>query len=195
MNPMQAELAEPFEPAIAECPYSVVEQDIWNWIRSFVASPSEFYDGKFAPCPYARKALMNGTVDIRVWRTGDVRKFIKQQATEVRDTPKLTTRVMAFPPTVQFQWGISEFVESVNAELIADNVFLNTGVTKTMRSRFPGPATNDPYFIVVANSLDAVLAGCEALKKTDYYKNWPAEHYKLVVERRARMAERYGRHD
>ena len=61
-----------------------------------------------------------------------------------------------------------------------------------MKSRYPGSADNEPYFIVVANRLDAVLSGAESLERTDYYKNWPREQYKLVVERRARMAQLYG---
>jgi hypothetical protein len=110
----------------------------------------------------------------------------------MRDTGSLTTRVMVFPPKTQFQWGISDYVEGLNAEMISDNVFLNTGLAKSTQSHYPGSSTKDPYFIVIANSLDAVLSGAEALKKTDYYKDWPAEHYALVVERRARMAKQYG---
>jgi len=37
-----------------------------------------------------------------------------------------------------------------------------------------------------------VLSGAKSLAKTDYYKNWPAAHYAHVVERRARMAKKYG---
>jgi hypothetical protein len=44
---------------------------------------------------------------------------------------------------------------------------------------------------VIANSLAAVLTGSESLMKTDYYKNWPADHFALVVERRARMAKQF----
>jgi hypothetical protein len=169
-----------------------VERDIWTWIHDFVTAKSEFYDYKFAPCPYARQAVQSRTVDVRVWRSGDVRQFIRNNATQMRDCPAITTRVMAFPPQVRYHWGINDFVESLNAQLIPANVFLNTGVAKTTRSKFPGSAA-EPYFIVIANSLDAVLAGAEALTRTDYYKDWPAAHYALVVERRARMAQRYGR--
>jgi hypothetical protein len=168
-----------------------IDQDVWTWIREFVAVPNEFYDNKFPPCPYAFKAVMGETVDVAVWQSGDVRSFIRQKAVEMRDSPKLTTRVMAFPPRTQWAWGISEYVETLNTELIPDNVFLNTGVTKTVKSRYPG-SSGEPYFIVVANSLDAVLKGAEALDRTDYYKDWPRSHYEIVVERRARMAKRYG---
>jgi hypothetical protein len=98
---------------------------------------------------------------------------------------------MALAPKVRFQWGINDFVEHLNAELIPTNVFLNTGIAKTTHSKYPGSNSQDPYYIVVANSLDAVLSGAEALQKTDYYKNWPAAHYELVVERRARLARQY----
>ena len=173
--------------------HEAVEQDIRDWINEFVTVPNEFYHFKFPPCPYARQAMVAKTVDVKAWKSGDVRAFIREKTIEMRDTPTLTTRVMTFPPSTQWQWGISDYVEGLNAELIQDNVFLNTGVAKTTKSRYPGSSGTQPYFIVVANSLGAVLSGSESLKKTDYYKDWPRAHRELVVERRARMAKKYGR--
>lgn len=172
--------------------YEAINRDIWNWFDEFVTVPNEFYQNKFPPCPYARAALMRETVDVAVWESGDVRLFIRANATGMRDSPTLTTRVMAFPPRTQYAWGISEFVETLNAEMIPDNIFLNTGIAKTSVSRYPGSAGN-PYFIVVANSLDAVLKGARSLAKSDYYKDWPASHYEIVVERREKLAQRYQR--
>jgi hypothetical protein len=172
--------------------YAAIETDIWVWMREFVAVKNDFYGAKFPPCPFAQKALLQETVDVAVWQSGEVKRFIRARAEDMRDSPKLTTRVMAFPPRIQLAWGISDFVESLNRELIADNIFLNTGVTKTAVSRYPGSAGN-PYFIVVANSLDAVLKGSESLQRTDYYEDWPKTHFEIVVERRERMAKRYGR--
>jgi hypothetical protein len=169
-----------------------IEEDIWTWIKEFVTAANEFYNYKFPPCPFARQAVASKMVDVQVWRTGNVREFIRGHAIGMRDTPTLTTRVMAFPPQTRFQWGINDYVEELNAELIASNVFLNTGVAKTTKSQYPGSAGKEPYFIVIANSLEAVLSGAEALTKTDYYKNWPAAHYAHVVERRARMAKQFG---
>ena len=88
--------------------------------------------------------------------------------------------------------GHQRYVDTLNAELIPDNVFLNPGVTKTMKSRYPDSSDNSPYFIVVANRLDAVLSGSEALLRTDYYKDWPREQYEVVVKRRERLAKRFG---
>jgi len=176
------------DEASIEC---VVNQDIWVWLKEFVTVKNEFYNKKFPPCPYALQAILAEQVDVKVYLKGDTRSYIREKSFELRDTPKLSTRVMAFPPRVQWQWGISEYVETLNAELISDGVFLNTGVTKTMNSRYPGSSGNDPYFIVVANRLEAVLSGSKALQRTAYYKDWPREQYELVVERRDRMAKRY----
>jgi len=167
-----------------------IAADIWIWMREFVAVKNDFYGAKFPPCPFALRALVGQTVDVAAWTAGDVRAFIRQQATDMKALPKLTTRVMAFPPRTQFAWGISDFVESLNVELIPHNIFLNTGVAKTTASRYAG-SLGKPYFIVVANSLDAVLKGAEALQQTDYYENWPPSHFQIVVERRERMAKRY----
>jgi hypothetical protein len=175
-------------------PHEEVEADIWVWMREFVSVKNDFYGAKFPPCPFAQKALLQETVDVAVWREGDVKLFIRDHAQNMRQTPRLTTRVMAFPPRTQRAWGISDFVESLNRELIPDNLFLNTGIAKTTVSRYPG-SNGNPYFIVVANSLDAVLKGAELLQRSDYYRDWPKPHYEIVVERRARMAKRYGKKD
>lgn len=173
--------------------FNDIEQDIWAWIEDFVATSNEFYDYKFPPCPYARGAMLASTVDVVVYEKGNLRKFIRDQAIAMRDNPKLTTRVMAFPPRAQFAWGIGEYVETLNTELIKDNLFMNTGVTKTKPSRYANSTDQQPYFIVVANSLDAVLKGAKSLQKTQYYKDWPEPHYKIVVERRENLAKRYGK--
>lgn len=167
-----------------------IEQDLWVWLHEFVSVPNEFYDFRFAPCPFARAALLGDAVDVDVWPGGDFRAFVRESCVDFRARPELSTRVMVLPPRAHDAWGLVDHVERLNAELIPDNVFLNTGSAKSTRSRFPGAA--DPYFIVVANTLDAVLRGTEALQRSTYYDEWPAEHYEIVVERRARMAERYG---
>lgn len=180
------------DAAPATVAIEAIEADLWTWMREFVAVKNAFYGAKFPPCPFALRALMMKTVDVAAWRSGDARAFIRQQAEGMRGLPELTTRVMAFPPRMQFAWGIGEFVESLNAELIPDNIFLNTGVAKTTTSRYAG-SLGKPYFIVVANSLDAVLEGSVALQRTDYYADWPKSHVEIVVARRERMARRYGK--
>lgn len=168
-----------------------IEADIWVWMREFVSVRNEFYNSKFAPCPYAQRALTMKTVDVVVWESGNVREFVSSAARAMTDRPDLTTRVMVLPPRAQDAWGFTDFVESLNGELIRHNVFLNTGVAKTTTSRYPGSA-GKPYFIVVANGLQAVLQGAEQLQRTDYYQDWPAGQLDSVVGRRARLAALYG---
>jgi hypothetical protein len=171
--------------------FALIEADAWTWMREFVSVKNEFYGQKFPPCPFAQKALLQETVDVAIWHSGDVRTFIRERTLDMRARPNLTTRVMIFPPRIQMAWGISEFVETLNAEVIRDNIFLNTGVCKTSVSRYAG-SDGKPYFMVVANSLDAVLKGSESLQRTDYYEDWPKTHFEIVVQRRERMARRYG---
>jgi hypothetical protein len=146
-----------------------------------VNAPNEFY-GSSSPYPTAA----GGSDKRRGLAVGSER--ISSGIT-CRD-PHLRRRD-GLPPTRDL-WGINDFVEELNTELVSSNVFLNTGIAKTSQSRFPGSSTKDPYFIVIANSLAAVLSGAESLAKSDYYKDWPADHYAHVVERRARFAKQYG---
>jgi hypothetical protein len=174
--------------------YEEIEADLWAWIKEFITVPNAFYNNKFAPCPYAKSAVADGQVDVVVWQSGDVRAFIREQAIRMRDerpTTGVTTLVMAFPPRIQRSWGVIDHIDALNIELVPDNIFLNGGVTKTTPSRFPG-SQGEPYFIVVANTLDAVLRGSDALQRTAFYTNWPVEQYGTVVERRARLAGHAG---
>ena len=170
------------------------EKDLWRWIREFITVPNEFYHKKFAPCPYAKSAVADGQVDVVVWESGSPRDFIREQALAMRDerpTTGVTTRVMGFPPRMLRAWGLVDYVDALNIELVPDNVFLNAGVAKSTVSCFPG-SRDEPYFIVIANTLDGVLKGSEALQRTAFYKDWPAEQYRTVVERRARYAAHHG---
>ncbi|MCJ2070907.1 hypothetical protein MKK75_19285 [Methylobacterium sp. J-030] len=169
-----------------------IEQEIVQWIKEFIVVPNDFYDGKFAPCPYAQAAMLARAVDVAVWQSGDPRRFIREQASSMRDSAGIQTRVIVFPPRVQWSLGISDYVDTLNTELISSDTFLNTGIAKTTTSLYPGSA-EQPYFIVVVNSLTAVLRGAKSLQKTNYYDKWPASHRKIVVDRRADMAKRYGR--
>lgn len=169
-----------------------IRADMWHWLEDFVATKNAFYAGKFAPCPYARAAINAHQVAVEVWTEGDVARFIRAQSLTLVTSPEVSTLVMAFPPRTERKWGLTEFVETLNAELIPHDIFLNTGTTKTMASRFTGSPPGTPYFIAVANRLGAVLTGSRALMRTQYYFNWPPEQLELVVKRRARMAERFG---
>lgn len=169
-----------------------VVTDIWSWIKEFVAVPNEFYKGKFAPCPYAQSSLAANSVAVSAWERGDEREFVRAKSYELVEKPQLTTSVMALPPRFISAFGFTDFIESLNRDFIPQNVFLNTGIAKTTRSRYPG-SNGQPYFIVVANSLDAVLKGASALERTDYYEDWPASHFELVVIRRAHLAQKYRR--
>jgi hypothetical protein len=170
--------------------YEEIETDLRDWINNFITVPNEFYNYKFAPCPYAKSAVLARQVDVVAWQSGDVRTFLRTHAIRMRDEREasgVTTLVMGFPPRIQRSWGVIDYVDALNIELISDNVFLNAGVTKTMESRYPG-SNGTPYFIVVANTLDAVLKGSNALQRTAFYKDWTPEQYRTVVERRAARA-------
>ena len=56
-----------------------VTQDITEWIKTFVESPHPLLNG-WPPCPYARQARMQGTVDIRVGTvpSQDLQEFVEQ---------------------------------------------------------------------------------------------------------------------
>jgi hypothetical protein len=169
-----------------------IASDIWGWIHEFITVPNAFYQGKFAPCPFARQALSGQTVDVAVWRSGGVRQFIRRHAFGMLEERKLTTRVMVLPPRPAPAFSLQKFVDDLNRNLIPENVFLNPGLAKGTRSRYP-QSPHGPYSIVVANDLGAVLRGSEALHRTEYYDRWPEAQYEFVVRRRAGLAARFSR--
>ena len=168
--------------------------DIWNWILNYIEQPHEFYDNKFAPCPYARAARMKGLVDVVAYNSGSVTEFIQQQTDSLIDSG-LNTRVMVFPAKMRWYYHVHWFIKKLNRKLIGQDFYIQYGRAVNTQSTYDELLSNSPYFIVIVNKLSDVLAGHRALLSTRYYDPWSEKHYREVVIRRDKFREKYAKTD
>ena len=153
-----------------------IEQNIWKWIMEYIEVDNEFYDYKFPPCPYAKTARLKGLVDVVVYDKGNPIKFIKQQTQDLIENKKFNIRIMAFPLRMRWYFHLHFLINHMNKRLVAQDLYAQYGTT-------------GDYFIVIVNKLSDVISGHHALKKTDYYNKWSADHYDRVVLRRQKLLE------
>ena len=161
-----------------------IEEDIWKWITEYIEVNHEFYNNKFPPCPFARKARLNGQVGIAVWQQGTYKQFIQQELTTLLDSDQ-TVRVMVFPPSFRYAWLTRHHIKQLNRKIVYQDCYIQCGNAVDTVSRYKGFSGN--YSVAIINKLSDVLKGHEALKSTSYYDNWSKEHYHNVVEVRQQI--------
>ena len=170
---------------------SQVTQDIWNWIETYIEANNKFYDYKFPVCPFAKKARLDGVVEVQAWESGSYKQFIKQTANALIANPEKNISVIVMPPRAKWTWGIPALIEKLNAESIPQGYFLQYGTAVQTNSLYPGLFNSNEYFVVMVNQVNPVLDGHKSLLRTDYYKNWASEHWNNVVVRRQELYEKY----
>jgi hypothetical protein len=172
--------------------YKNVEQEIWDWIINYIEVNHKFYNYKFPPCPYARSARLKGQLDVSVYESGGVIKFIKNQIEQLQKV-NLNTQVMVFPARMRYYFWLPPMIRSLNKSVIPLDYYLQHGTAIKTKSSYDELLKNKPYFIVVVNKLSDVLDGHASLLRTDYYKPWAKHHYSAVVTTRQKLYEKYKR--
>jgi hypothetical protein len=172
-----------------------VEDDIQNWIINYIEVNHKFYNYKFPPCPYARSARLKGQLDISVYESGNVLKFIKNQIDQLITLPDLKTRVIVFPPKIKYYFWLPMMIRQMNKRIIELDYYAQYGTAIHTQSAYNGILKNKPYRIVIVNKLSDVLDGHKALLNTDYYTPWADHHYNAVVTIREKLYEKHKRKD
>jgi hypothetical protein len=167
-----------------------IEQDIWNWLTGYIEVNHKFYDYKFPPCPYAKGARLKGLVDVQAYESGKIKAFISQQSHDLAENNKYNVRMLALPPRASWHFGLEQFLNDLNEQLVPLDYYAQYGTALQTSSRYSGWFNSGPYFIVIINKLSDVLTGHQALATTDYYKPWATDHYNDVVVRRQEMYEK-----
>lgn len=167
-----------------------VEKDIWTWITEFIEVNHEFYDYKFPPCPFAKRARLGGKVSIKPYDYTGVKKFIHLNS-ELSESDNFDIRVLAFPPRTKWYPLLNKFIEFRNKEIVPTDFYMQFGNAIQTNSRYPGIFNSGNYFIIIINRLSRILKGREILSSTNYYNSWPKFHYDDVVVRRQNAHDKY----
>jgi len=165
-------------------------QDIKNWLINYIEVNHEFYNYKLPPCPYAKTARINGTVDICVWQNENIKKFILEEVQSLKDNKKFNVKIMVFPAKMRWYFHIHHYIKKLNNQLVLQDYYAQIGRAIDTKSKFNEILKNNPYFIIIVNKLSDVMDGQHALSKTQYYLSWSPGHYNDVVVRRQNLFEK-----
>ena len=153
---------------------SLSNQELQNWILSYLSKPNSIFNG-LPPCPYAKKAWLDGNVEIK--------KFISYD--QIRNSLKdiVGSRVKIFyyeypiVPSAEKLKSIVSWLGRDNPDYIfydehpdtiemIDDEMLNSGVTA----------------IIVQERKDLLEKRAE-LQKTGYYDKWTPEMKERIFDR------------
>jgi hypothetical protein len=165
-----------------------IEQDVWKWITDYIEVNHEFYDNKFAPCPFAKRARLKGQVSVVAWQIGSYKKFIQEQLNDLTQSEQ-TVKVMVFPPSFRYAYLTRYYIKRLNKKIVADDYYIQCGNAIDTDSKYSGLSGN--YSVAIINKLSDVLSGHNALKSTTYYDNWTEHHYYNVVGVRQNVKDEY----
>jgi hypothetical protein len=159
----------------------LIEQDIWTWITDYIEQDHEFYGHRFPPCPYARRARLQGELAVKVWHKGSIHGFIDHEIQTLNlDQPQVL--IMVFPPWLRWSWLTRRRIDRLNRDLVTKDRYIQMGTAVNTRSRYalwPGS-----YVVVIVNVLSRIMEAHHSLLRSDYYANWSRSHYRNVVGRR-----------
>ena len=157
---------------------NTVINDVKTWIDDFVTKPNPLLND-FPPCPYARKAMLEQKVDIRVHVEGSVSYAIADTLQTWSD--KLDLVMLVFDPTYYTADMFSEVVEKANATIDKNFVLLDDHPDNEENINSV-KMNNGKYAIVFVQKTDKLREGHEyLLNHTDYYDVWSQENLDDIV--------------
>jgi len=156
-----------------------VTQDITHWIKTFVETPHPALDG-WPPCPYARQARIQGTVDIRVGTdpSQDLQQFV--------DTGMGQFEVVVLVYDAE-AWPLSEFrlnwISRLPDTRAAGLYILEDHPAEP--ETVNGVAMNQgAYAILFVQSRDKLEAAARQLAAKGYYHGWSRDYLDGLFEGR-----------
>jgi hypothetical protein len=156
-----------------------VTQDITAWIQNFVETPHPLLNG-WPPCPYARQARIQGTVDIRIGTTPcqDLQEF----ATNGMGAYEVVALV--YDPV---EWPLARFrldwiaalpqTRSAGLYILEDHPSEQETVNGVVMNQ-------GDYAILFVQSRDKLEAAARQLASKDYYHGWDREYLDGLFEGR-----------
>lgn len=157
------------------------KEDILAWVKEFIEVNHEFYNYKFPPCPYAKSARLAGLLNIVACEDSSISDFVHDNIRDIIVDSKYTVTILVLPDRARYYFWIRWWLQYLNRRLVAADCYAQYGVAR-IKDR--------EYRIIIVNRLSDIIDGHESLIKTDYYKNWTAQHYNAVVTRRQKIMDK-----
>jgi hypothetical protein len=157
-----------------------VKSDIEAWIINFLEVPNPAL-GSWSPCPYARRARLNNTVDIRL----GTEPYTDLQALAEQGLGNYEVIVYVYDPAA---WTHEEFaakLESANLDFLLDRDILCLEDHPADPEIVNGVTMNQgKYAMVMCQSLSDLNEKARAMALRGFYDTWPEQYLKQLFQHR-----------
>jgi hypothetical protein len=150
--------------------------DIMNWITGFVEQPNTNLNG-WAPCPYARKARLQGQLDIR---PGEIDPY-----TDLMHADMGNYMVIGYvydPSTIDAEKFESQ-VRAVNQGFLVPRNIIALADHPDSKEIINGVCFNQgTWAIAFIQPLDKINDFARLIAGKDYYEGWPEDYLQGLFE-------------
>jgi hypothetical protein len=157
-----------------------VKQDIEQWIKNFVEVPHPALGG-WPPCPFARQARLNRTIEVLIGTNPAVDLQNRSQC----GMGCHEVVVYAYDPA---EWPYQQFhqaIESANTEFLLHKDLLALEDHPDSREDVNGVIMNQgQYALVLVQSLSKLNMAARQMGSKGFYHGWPEEYLTGLFEHR-----------
>lgn len=157
-----------------------VKQDVLTWSERFLEMPHAAL-GNWSPCPYARRARLNGTVDIRLGTD----PYFDLEALSAQGLGTAEVVIFAYDPVV---WTLEYFTPRLTAAnqdflLAADMIVLEDHPDDP--EIVNGVSMNQgTWAMAMCQSLSDLNVKARAMADKGFYHAWPEAYLQQLFEHR-----------
>ena len=154
------------------------KQDIINWMLSFVEQPHPALNG-WAPCPYARKARVEGRFDIRA---GTADPLVDCQMIEMGNFDVIA---YVYNPADFAADRFDQLVSTLNQTCLLSRSMFALADHPDAAETVNGVVMNQgQWAICFLQDLDKLNSHASMLAEKGYYNDWPEDYLQLLFDNR-----------
>jgi hypothetical protein len=152
--------------------------DILNWITGFVEKPNPALKG-WPPCPYARKARLDGQFEIR---PGSVDPYTDLRGTDMRD---LMVIAYVYDPKKFTAEEFNQQIQAVNRGFLIPRNIIGLADHPDDVEDINGVIMNQgTWAIAFVQPLDKLNQFASLIANRGYYEGWPEQYLQGLFEGR-----------
>lgn len=148
-----------------------VKQDIHDWIQNFLGKRNPNLNN-WAPCPYARQALREKRVDIRIGTIPE--RDAKSLASA--DFTDFDVVLFVYNPTMFDADDFSARIQLLNRQLSAQDMLALDDHPDNKETVNDVTFNNGQYALMFTQSLSKLNSAAQILAAKGYYDTWPEEY-------------------
>ena len=158
--------------------FEQAQLDILAWITGFVERPHPVLSG-WAPCPYARRARLEGKFEIRQGKIGPYTDL------QHIDIGEMDVVAMVYDPTEFEPEQFNQQITAVNQGFLRARDLLALADHPDSPEVVQGVTMNQgTWAIAFVQPLAKLNAHARMISEKGYYKDWPEDYLRVLFEGR-----------